>query len=435
MLTNDFTVSFINSFGDWFRGRGQSKNKFNWRNFLYEIGSPFSYRTLSDKKAMEMYVSAAAIYTVVGTIADGISALPIVLAIEDSDGSRETVTEGEVYDFVFNPNPEQTRQEFWELQSAYYLINGESYSYKNTVSVGFTPELVSLPPETMNVVLNDEGSLLSSVNRYEFTDNGQVRRIDPEDILHLKMTNPTLEGRRKKNGLSPLQAGFNLGNAAINTETFISWYFENRGVSNIVSGNGNPVMSLQDEDVKGIRRAAKSQFGGAHRANALEIIQNPVEVTQLNASSTDMETVTNYNLVVTRVAAIYNLPEILVQVNETASFNNVQEAEKRATNHVYIPTAEKFIGGYDRAFLKDFSEELPPGKKYVMYVDVDKVGALQQDPQERKRNLQEEVKIGAISRNEYRIATNREESNEEGMNTPTVQQNIIPVTQIDEKQE
>lgn len=415
------------SFLSWVKGLGDQSRLSNTQSFFYNQNGGFNFKGLSDAKAMEMYVSAAAIYSVVKTCADGVRDLPIVLAIDKGD-ELEPVKSGEAHDFIFKPNDQQTLSELWELQALYYFINGEFYNYHKVDSVGFLGETISLPPETMKVILDKQNSLLSSVQGYEFTDGGVKETIEKELINHTMMTNPTLSGRRTRNGLSPLQSGFSLANAAVNTETFISWYFENRGVSSLISGSGDPTMSLQDKDKKALRNAFRNDIGGAERANGVEIIGSPVTVNQLNASSTDMQTVQQYNKTVERIAALYNLPAPLVQINENSTYNNVIEATKKGYTECYIPTAQKFIDGYDRNELKMLSER--DGVKYVMYVDKDKIEALQPNPFERKKSLQEEVKIGAITRNEYRVATGRELSTEKEMDVPSIQNNLIPVTEI-----
>ena len=419
-------MSFINSISDWFRNSGQISNSAS--SFFYKVGEPFGYTSLSDQKAMEMFVSAAAIYSVVKTGSEGISSLPFVLAIEAEDGEREAVTSGEVYDFIFNPNQDQTLQELFELQSLYYLINGEFFNYEKIESIGFAGEVVSLPPETIKVLTDRENTLLSKVTGYKFTDGATTTTLDIEDVLHVKMTNPTMSGRKSRNGLSPLQSGFNIGNAAVNIETALSWYFENRGVSNIVSGTDNPAMSLTQDDQDLIRKAFNRKMGGAHRSNGLEVVQSPLTVTQLNASSTDMQTVENYNSIIERVCALYGLPAILVQVNENSTYNNVLEAKIQAYNEFFIPTAEKFLGGYDRKYLKAFSKR--DGVKYVMYVDREKIGALMPNPIDKRRALIEEVKTGVITRNEYRVETNRDPLDDKNMDVATTQSNLIAVADI-----
>ncbi len=419
-------MSLLNSFGGWFRNLNRPQQ--NVQSFFYTQNGGFNFKGLSDAKGMEMFVSAAAIYSVVKTCADGVRDLPIVLAIDKGD-ELETVTSGEAYDFIFKPNDQQTLAELWELQALYYFINGEFYNYHNVDSVGFLGETISLPPETMKVILDKENSLLSKVKGYEFTDGGITEKIEKELINHTMMTNPGLQGRKTRNGLSPLQAGFSLGNAAVNTETFLSWFFENKGISGLISGaSGNNAMTLKPSDEKSLRAAFNAKIGGAHRANGVEVIQAPVTFTQLNASSSDMQTVDNYNKTVERIAALYNLPAPLVQINENSHYNNNKEATKKGYTECYIPTAEKFINGYDRNELKMLSER--DGVKYVMYIDKDKIEALQPDPNERKRTLLEEVKAGTISRDEYRIATNREAIGTEEMETPTVQNNIVPISEI-----
>lgn len=419
------------SFKSWLLGN-RNTNQNTGSSFFYSllnIGGVFNHNTLSDKKALEGFLSSAALYTVAMTAAKGVASLPLVLATEDSNGELTPIVEGEFHDLIFYPNQDQTLSELWELQSLYYFVNGEWYNYHDRTPGFLDGRLISLPPSQVQVITNNQNSILSEVEKYIFQDNGKNITILPEDMLHVVMPNPSTLGRANRNGLSPLQAGQNLVNASINTETFQSWYFENRGVSNIISGNGNPTTSLQPKDEKLIRKAINAKFGGAHRANSLEIVQNPVTVTQLNASSTDMQTIQNYNLVVERLAALIGLPAILVQINENSTYNNVVEAKKQAYHELYIPTAERFIRGYERTYLKAMTERT--GKKHVLYVDTDKIQALQPSPFEKRKEDREDVKTGILSRNEARLRQGLEALPENEMDVPTIQNNLIPINTIE----
>ena len=418
-----------NSFADWSKSIRQSGSKLF--DFISLTGGS-AYNEVSDKLAMEAYLTSAALAQVVNTCSTAVAAMPYVLATEDANGDRTPITSGEYYDLIFNPNPDQTLQELDELQLLYYYLNGEAYEYFDRPVGMMQGRRISLPPSGVEVNTTKQGSILSEVTNYKFTDNGNTITIQPEDMLHMAMTNPTTSGRAKRNGLSPIQSAFHMVNASINTETFMSWYFENRGVSNIISGNGDPTKSLMPKDSSMIRRIVRSTFGGAHRGNGIEIVQNPITVNQLNASSTDMQTIDNYNLVVSRIAATYNLPAVLVQINENSTYNNVREAKKQAYYENFIPTANKRIRGYERTYLKQMTERT--GVKHVMYVDTDKIEALQDDPNERKKILMDEVRIGAISRDEYRAETNREPIGSVEMNTPTIQSNLIPITEINQNE-
>jgi HK97 family phage portal protein len=387
------------SFSTWLRGlniRPAVTNQF------FSLAEPSNNNALSDAKAMEQALISGAWYSISQTAAKAVASLPIKLAVENAKGEFEEITEGDYYNLIFYPNKNQTLSELWELQSLYYFINGEFYNYHQRESIGFVDgEILSLPPEAITVLTSELGKILSTVTGYEFTDRGQVHNINPEDILHVKMPNPTLEGRESKNGLSPLQAGQNLLNGSINIETALAWYFENRGASMILSGDSSdPSMSLKSSDKAALELSLMQRLGGAFKMNKSVVTSTPIKATQLNASSSDMQMIDNQNLVIERLCALIDMPPILVGVNTSSTYNNVKEAKTQMATNLTIPTAERYIKGYDRTLLKEFTEAT--GKRHIMYVDKGEVDVLHPSSEEVRDQNRKDVEAGIMTPNEAR---------------------------------
>lgn len=418
-------------FGSWFRGLTNNIQP-TYQSFFYKLGEQFSTNTISDAEAINLgYMTNSAWYSIARTCAEGVSSLPIRLGYYDSQGEIVHVESGEVYDFIFNPNQGQTLSEFWEMNCLYYFTNGEFYEYHNTESVGFMGQRMSLPPELMTVLTDRQNMILSNVIGYEYQDNGDQKVFTPEEILHCKMINPSTKGLRTRNGMSPLQAGQSMLNSSNNIETAISWYFENRGASTLIWGPDSASgMSMTPDDKKMLDEGLRMRIGGAKNMNRTMVSQSPIGGTvNLAASSTDMQMIDNYNLVLQRLCSLVKLPSILVNDNEQSTYNNVVEAKKQAYNEVYIPTAEKFIKGYSRTWLKQWRERT--GIDYVMYVDTSKIKALSVSPEERRREARADVQAGILTRNEARQAIGYDTLPEPEMDIPTIQSNLIPIQNID----
>jgi len=387
------------SFSTWLRGlniRPAVTNQF------FSLAEPSNNNSLSDAKAIEQALVSGAWYSISQTAAKGVASLPIKLAVENAKGEFEEITEGDYYNLIFYPNKDQTLSELWELQSLYYFINGEFYNYHKRESIGFIDgEILSLPPEAITVLTSEMGKILSSVTGYEFTDRGQVHNLSPEDVLHIKMPNPTLDGRESKNGLSPLQAGQNLLNGSINIETALAWYFENRGASMILSGDSSdPSMSLKSSDKAALELSLMQRLGGAFKMNKSVVTSTPIKATQLNASSSDMQMIDNQNLIIERLCALIDMPPILVGVNTSSTYNNVKEAKTQMATNLTIPTAERYIKGYERTLLKEFTEAT--GKRHIMYVDKGEIDVLHPSSEEVRDQNRKDVEAGIMTPNEAR---------------------------------
>ena len=400
-------------------------------SFFYSLKEGFSNSKISDKEAISTgLLSSAAWYTIAETAAKGISSLPLRLGEIDSSGEVKPITTGEVHEAIFYPNEDQTLSELWELNALYFLTNGEFYEYLDRDSVGFMGgKMISLPPELMTVNTDVDSSIISNVQSYTFQDANKEYTLLPDDVLHVKLSNPSVTGRQNHNGLSPLNAGMNMLNAGNNIETALGWYFENRGVSNLIAGESKDGVSMTTSQKNALEAATNSRLGGAHKMNSNLITQAPISnVYNLAASSTDMQMLENYNLVLRRLCSLIGLPSILVNDNEQSTYNNVIEAKKQAYTEVYIPLAQKFIRGYERKWLKDWDKRT--GKKHVLYIDRQEIEAFQMTPEEKIDQAIRLVERGIWTRNEARPLTNKEELPITDMDVPTIQSNLVPVQNL-----
>lgn len=417
------------SFSSWYRGLSFNNNPIRYDNWS-PLEQDASYSKISDTDALAQgYMSSSAFYTVINNCATGVSSLPLSLMRETSSG-KEEILSGDAYNFIFNPNSRQTLQEYWEELCIYYFTNGEFFSYRMQESIGFlNSEIVSLPPELMTVNSTNRNSILGQIKNYTFQDGGQQVTIQPEDMLHVYMTNPSVSGRKNKNGLSPLQAGQRALSTSNQIELAGESYFKNGGSKVIISGSADQTVSLQTKDRDAINAAFKSINGGAHRMNQAHITGAPITVNTLSAPSTDMQMIENSLKELRKLAALVGLPAIIVGDMANSTYANYATAVKEAYTSVYIPTAKKFIEGYNRTYLKTISDI--DNTKYTLEINEHKIAALIPSPLEKAKEIRDNVASGLISRNEGRVELGREELPIDEMDIPTVQSSTTLINTID----
>ena len=388
-------------------GRELRQQTASFADNFFKIGSSLNGNSISDEDAIKNgYLLSAVVYTIIKRISTGVSTLPI--QIYDKTNGEE-VTSGEVHDFVFNPNKDQSFIEFWEQLTTFYALTGECYIYNDVLSIGFMKgrQLV-LPPQSIDINTANQ-SIISEILSYTFNDGVSSQALTPESVMHVAMNNPSLDGLQTRNGLSPLQAAQNLLNASNNIEVALGEYFENRGVSALVSAAGDAGQSMQPSDQTFLQKALNKVIGGASKMNSVHVIKTPVTVQQLNASSTDMQTIENKAQLIRELSAIWGFPSVLVNDNASATYNNVKEAKKEATTEVYIPMFNKMASSYSRQFLSKFGN-------YGLRVNKSEIEALNPSPTERRKEAREDVKAGIITPNEARTEMGLEESSDPNMN-------------------
>jgi len=388
----------LGGFKDWWR---TLRSEPTFRNFFLPLGTSFSYNSISDRQAVELgYMSNLNIYAIVKKAAEGVAFLPFGL-YEERNGELIEITEGQVYDLVFYPNQDQTLAEYLEAQMAFYFLNGEAYFIAPS-EIGFMPErLIGTPPELMKIVLENQNDLLSEVRSYQFTNRGSVQKFMPHEVMHLRMFNPSVDSMLYRNGLSPLQAAWNKLEASNNQATAQAWYFKNRGVSNLISGEGGSTgLVLTEKDRKAVEEATRQDLGGAHRANSVITIGSPARVQQLGAAASDMQMIEQGSQLLRELCTAYFMPSEMFNDPENKTHANREEAVKTLYNDVFIPNAKRFLYGYKRKFLSRWGQM--DGKKYLIKIKTAEIEALNPSPQEIRLQAREDVKAGIITPNEAR---------------------------------
>lgn len=394
------------AYRDYARDARRTLANFTPSNF-FRIGDSLNGNSISDEEAIKKaYLGSAVAYTIIRRIAEGVSTLPVEIY---NKSNNEVIESGEVYDFVFRPNENQTFMEFWDQLTTYYAITGECYNYLDSDSIGFMEGRQLVLPPQLVTIKTDQDSIFSKVEYYQLQDVKATKKLLPDQVMHVAMNNPTVEGLKNKNGLSPITAAQNILNASNNVEVALAEYFENRGVSMLVSGTGEAGNTMQPSDQTYLQKALNRVLGGARKMNGVHVVKSPVTVNQLNASSTDMQTIENKIQIIRELCAIWGFPSILVNDNTKASYNNVKEAKKEAYSEVYLPYFYKIASAYEHKFLSRFGD-------YGLRVDKLKIPALNSDPIDVSKEAREDVKAGIISPNEARLRIGLEESDQEGMN-------------------
>jgi HK97 family phage portal protein len=422
------------SFNSWFKGL-TFQDRTEFYNFM-PLGGDVNYEKISDSEALSLgYMTSSAWYAIAQNIAAGVSSLPLSLIKVNSSGETETVLDGAAYDYIFHPNDHQTISEFWEEIIIYLVTNGELFSYKRRKSIGFIDaNIISLPPELVTVNTNNPNSILSEIQNYTLKDGGKETTILLEDMLHVKLTNPSVEGRKAHNGLSPLQAGKTSLSTSNQIETAGEAYYKNGGYKVIISGAANNGgLTLQTKDRQSINDAFKSLVGGANRMNQAHITSAPIDVNTISAPASDMQMLESAAKELRRLASLVRLPSIVVGDMENTTYSNYATAVKVAYTDVYLPFADKLIKGYERSYLKDISKM--DGVTYKLKINKHKIEALNLSPAEQHKEIRENVAAGLISRNEGREKLGETLLDIPEMDIPTVQTSITQITNLGNEEE
>ena len=408
------------SFKDFFQRIGLSAPT-SYRQWFFPItGSSFSFSQLSDAKAIKHgYMGNLNIYAIIKKASEGVATLPY--ALEKKNGENwEIVTDGDLHRFVFEPNDEQTLTDLLEASMVFYFANGEAYYVASQEAVGFNADQVyTIPPELMTPKLQDKNEFLSPVESYKFRDGNVTKTFMPSEVCHLYMFNPSVQGFKERNGLSPLQAAWNKLQASNNQATGQAEYFENRGISTIISSQGgNTGLMMTKEEKKNLDAGFRSRVGGAEKVNGVIVTPTPIQTSQLGSSASDMQMLEQGSALLRELCTAYFMPSEMFNDPENKTHANRKEAVKTLYNDVFIPNAERWLRSYNKKFVRPMGERLDGGE-YRIRILKDEIDSLKPDVFEIRRQAREDAKAGIITRNEAREEIGYMPIEDEAMNTTT----------------
>ena len=339
----------------------------------------------------EGYITNDMVYAVATRIAKVTASLPIILTqnAEYIEGKDELKT------FLFeNWHDNDSLEQALYKEVLYLLLTGDAYHYTPYEYMGAKLPIKNYILPTQNVrAWRETQSILSDIDRYEFNDGVKIRNIAPLEIMHTHYFNPSIEGIRKAEGLSPLQAGYDLLKASTNRNVAESSLYENRGASGIISSKNELILTGADKEV--IQKDLNSRIGGAKNANKIVALQGAVDYKQLGMSATDMQLLGMRAEHLRAVCGLFGVQSIIFGDVTSSTYANMQEAMKDFYNQTCIPLMEQILAQKNKQLIKRYNAIT--GLNYKIEIDKNDIDALKPSQQEQVTYLITLLDKGIIS--------------------------------------
>lgn len=339
----------------------------------------------------EGYITNDMVYAVATRIAKVTASLPIILTqnAEYIEGKDELKT------FLFeNWHDNDSLEQALYKEVLYLLLTGDAYHYTPYEYMGAKLPIKNYILPTQNVrAWRETQSILSDIDRYEFNDGMKIRNIAPLEIMHTHYFNPSIEGIRKAEGLSPLQAGYDLLKASTNRNVAESSLYENRGASGIISSKNELILTGADKEV--IQKDLNSRIGGAKNANKIVALQGAVDYKQLGMSATDMQLLGMRAEHLRAVCGLFGVQSIIFGDVTSSTYANMQEAMKDFYNQTCIPLMEQILAQKNKQLIKRYNAIT--GLNYKIEIDKNDIDALKPSQQEQVTYLITLLDKGIVS--------------------------------------
>lgn len=382
----------------------------NW--FPVAFGDGYqSGLTLADKDQMNTTVEAC-----VKTISETIAMLPIKHIRIEENGERVEVTTSAAYRVMRNPNPYQTKSEFFVDLIRAVLLTGNGYGVctrnKRYEIDAIYPQLGLQPyisPDQCDVYYQG------------FTDElcvFSVEKMMPSrDILHFKLhTNghPLI-------GVTSLRAAYPSADTGNAIQGHTNKFFRNMARPSSVLTTD---MTLTAEQTKALRErfAELSQGDGI---GGTPILTNGLKYQQLTMSAVDSEIIDTYNMTVADIARVFRVPPSLIGVMDNATFASVESLMKFWISSGLGFIIEHLENRLDKLF------NLPPNE----CIEFDTEFLLAADFKGRIDGLKSGLQGGIYTVNEARQKEGLSTLDGDAFNTPMMQLQMVPVGLTSDKLE
>lgn len=269
------------------------------------------------------------------------------------------------------PNPFQSWREFQRQRVAYLNLSGNSFTYVDRPSRNAPPvALYNLRPDRVYVIPG-KNSLRGYLYKPEEKGIRDGFAILPQDMMHVKFTNPKDPYEGFGAGLSPLAPLAQSADVDNNITKYLKLLFE-RGT--MLSGMLTFKMPLDDAQIARIRSRWKDIYGGVENWDEIGIMDSEASYQKLGMTFEELgfESLDERNE--TRILGPFGVPPILLGTRTglaRSTMSNYAEARRQCWEDTLLPEIELF-GDEDRYFLQT------DDGAWVAY-DLSRVPALQKD--------------------------------------------------------
>lgn len=380
---------------------------FNWLKKKYSSSSLVAGFAINGDRAKrdakkqidEGYIKNAIVYRCVNVIAQAASNINVKVYTKSSNGELQDADNSFVAEILSRPNQCQGRQSFIEAAISSYFITGNAYVIGLPYGADKMP---SGRPVQMHVMcpqnVKPYGKKYIPDGFKVDKENGQQEKYPIVNgvsaIAHFKNYSPT----DPQVGLSPLYAAgapVDVHNSALNWNASL---LENGARP---SGVFTTEHDVDEETTNSIMEQMATKFGGKKNTGKTMVLGGGMKFEAAMLNMKDLEFSQAIKDMAVLICSAFGVPFQLVVQGES-SMNNMKSAHENLYMDTVIPVLQGFFDELSRWFSALDSQD------YVIKLDLDSIPALEERRERKRKSLREDVALGVISRDEYRIELGRE---------------------------
>lgn len=307
-----------------------------------------------------------------------------------------------VLDLLQKPNPSYGgKWLFWALQNDYWT---DGNAYVHMVAAGSrVVELHYLPASCVEPKPDATGHLLY----YEYTVNGQVIEIQPEEIIHFRFG---VDPDNLLKGRAPLRSAFREVVKDNSASDYLAGLFKGGGIppavlSPRIGKDQEGYAVVTPEDAKKVTEQLQEKT--AAEPGRLRFLSTSLDYHALAFEPGKMGIETILEEPETRIPALFQIPPEVVKLRAgliRGNEANIKESVRMAWRGNLIPTQDYFAEELTNKLLKRF----PASDGKVIQYDRSAVPELQDDVNAKREQARADFEAGIITLEETRAEGGRE---------------------------
>lgn len=318
------------------------------------------------KAVSEGYRVSGWVFRAVSMISRNVASVP--WHVETKDG--EIVIDHPITQLLRNPNPSFSRQDFFELLSAWQQLSGEAYTKMIFDSNGVAELWPVSPDRIAPIASKDQYALISA---YEIIDEKGKKvtspEYTPENVISFRFIDPS----NPIKGIGPLQVAAKAVDIDVDQQDWNKSAMQNRG---ILDGVFTFDRDLDPTSYNTIKQKIKELFAGKNNARDIGVIGSNAKYQRLSLTPAEMDFITSRKFNREEIFIIFGVPPQLAGAQESSTYNNFSTSMRIFWELTLIPILDDLNDTLNHA-LKDYIQD-----GYRIGYDVSGINALKQDQKE-----------------------------------------------------
>ena len=376
---------------DFFRFRGgpraDSDDRSPWGSFWFE---PVTMRTVSGARiSSESAMRLSAVYACVRILAESMASLPFILYRPGQSGGKVALRNHWLYRlFYIRPNQFQNPFEWREMLMGHLALRGNAFCRIVSNAKGEITDLIPIHPDRISLVLSQNSADEYS---YRIIDRLGNQLVLPRGaVWHLRGLSS--DGML---GLSPIEMARESVGLALSAQDYGARFFDNDAKP--TGGWIEYAGTFKDKPARDNFRESYQNAQGAMNRGKVLVLEAGMKYHEVGVTNKEAQFLELRKFQVTDIARLFRVPPHMIADLDRATNNNIEQQSIEFVRYTMRPWAERWEASI-RADLMLDDEGLD--------CEFDFAALMRGDANSRATYYSAMVSMGALTRNEVRVAEN-----------------------------